>query len=138
MNEREKVEEVDEEEEPGFKPVFISCPHCRVGYKSSLSKDLVKKMRDGLIRVLIQPDCNHKFIAFVDKGLNVRGYEKIDIEANNVQTADANFMKKAIKELERRHDEAKDSNYNEAFEIMKQLRKLKEDYKNLHKKIIIK
>lgn len=121
-----------------FKAVLLSCPICRIGYKCALSLDLGEKMSDGVMRVLVKPDCNHKFIAFIDKNLNVRGYEKVDVEATNVETADANFMKKTIKELEKKHAEASDSNYNEAFEIMKEIRKLKEDYKNLHKRIIVK
>ena len=138
MNEHDDGKTLKEEGKTTFKAVLLSCPICRIGYKCALSLDLGERMSDGVMRVLVQPDCGHKFIAFIDKGLNVRGYEKVDLVAKNVETADANFMKQALKDLEKRHAEASDSNYNEAFEIMKQIRKLKEDYKNLHKRIIVK
>lgn len=109
------------------KRIYIACPVCNTHYKCKINIELVKAIDDGVARILMTAPCKHKFLAFIDNKGGFRGCERVDYEGTSIEIADAEFIKKHIAELEAKHKEILDSNYNEAFELMKEINKLKQD-----------
>ncbi len=60
--------------------INITCPTCQKAKKIYLPRNILKK--NGLTTISIPKDsvCIHHFQAFIDKNLNVRGYQKVDFE----------------------------------------------------------
>ena len=116
------------DEDTGKRENILQCPVCKKKYRSRMPMNLLDEDDDGIGVVLIEPPCTHKFIVFVDKNLKVRGYEKIEYEGITVEHADSAFIADHIKELEKQHELALRHNYNEAFELMKEIKKQKRKY----------
>ncbi|MBN1800637.1 MAG: hypothetical protein JW891_03980 [Candidatus Lokiarchaeota archaeon] len=58
----------------------VTCPICQKKKKFYLPRNILKK--NGLTTISIPKDtvCTHHFQAFIDKDLQVRGYQKVDFE----------------------------------------------------------
>lgn len=120
-------------------PAYVSCPICHTAYKVHFSTSVIENVEDGLARLLVTPPCNHKFLVFVDSNLRTRGVERIDHEGLVCEHADTAFLEKHIKLLEEQHAKlAKDKDYNEAFEIMQQIKSAKKELDSLKNKIVVK
>ncbi|MHA1794332.1 MAG: hypothetical protein ACTSVI_16975 [Promethearchaeota archaeon] len=119
------------------KTKYVVCPFCNVVYKCNCNKDILVDNEENLVRILINAPCHHKFLAFIDVDGRVRATEKIDFESTVEDTVDSNAIKEHIKELEKVHKELIESNYNEAFAILEQIKKLKRSYDLAEKKIVV-
>jgi hypothetical protein len=120
-------------------PAYVSCPVCHTAYKVHFSTSVFEQVEDGIARVLVTPPCSHKFLVFVDSNLRTRGVERIDHDGLVCEHADTEFLEKHIKQLEDQHSQlAKDKDYNEAFEIMQQIKSAKKELDALKNKIVVK
>ena len=120
-------------------PAYVSCPTCHVPYKVHFSTSVFENVEDGLARVLLTPPCNHKFLVFVDNNLRTRSIERIDHEGLVCEHADTAFLEKHIKQLEEQHSKlANEKEYNEAFELMQQIKSAKKELESLKNKIVVK
>ncbi|MFX0103234.1 MAG: hypothetical protein ACFFCS_26955 [Candidatus Hodarchaeota archaeon] len=138
MLEMEQVNSLSKRDSQGqSRKTYLSCPTCKTHYKCKINTELVMNLDDGVARILIAAPCGHKFLAFIDGKGNLRGCERVDFEGVTIEIADADYIRKHIAELEAKHEEASDSNYNEAFELMKEINKLKQDLKKFGKGIEI-
>ncbi|MHA1680971.1 MAG: hypothetical protein ACTSUE_08175 [Promethearchaeota archaeon] len=104
-----------------FKNRMIKCPTCQLKLKAKIPTDILDEDEDGIGVVLIEPECTHKFIIFIDKDLKVRGYERIEYENVKVERADVDFVNVHIKELEKQHELMLKVDYNKAFSLLKEL-----------------
>jgi hypothetical protein len=122
------------------RPVFVSCPVCHAAYKCHFGTDIADGVEDGIARVLMTPPCGHKFVVFVDGNLRARSVERVDHEGIVCEHADTTFLENHIKELEEKHHVlARTENcYNEAFELMQQIKKDKKELEALRNKIVVK
>jgi len=118
------------------RPVYVSCPVCHAGYKCHFGTDIAEGVEDGIARVLLAPPCGHKLVIFVDGNLRARGIERIDHDGLICEHADTVFLENHIKALEEKHHAlAKTENgYNEAFELMQQIKKAKKELEILRNK----
>ncbi|MHA1683284.1 MAG: hypothetical protein ACTSUE_20260 [Promethearchaeota archaeon] len=121
------------------KMILVLCPICRTSYKCTYEKDLFFGLKENeMARVIVNPPCNHRFLVFVDRQYRARGTERIDFETISVEIAGKSYIENHIKDLQKKHDELISENYNEAFEIMREITELKKKLKNLDKEIVIK
>jgi len=126
-------------DEISSRPAYISCPVCHAAYKCHFSTSVIEKVTDGMARILVKGPCEHKFLVFVDSNLRVRSIERIDHEGVVCEHADTEFLERHIKQLEERHAQmAKDKEYNEAFELMQQIKSAKKELEALKNKIVVK
>ncbi|NMC03873.1 MAG: hypothetical protein GYA24_01615 [Candidatus Lokiarchaeota archaeon] len=127
-------------EESTSRPAYISCPVCHVGYKCSFSASMLDNIEDGIARVLLVPPCNHQMLVFVDSNLRTRAIERIDHTGLVCEHADTMFLENHLKTLEEKHAQLarSENSYNEAFEIMQQIKKVKKELDVLKNKIVIK
>ena len=120
-------------------PAYVTCPICHIGYKCDICSDvLVEGVKDGMTRVLLNPTCGHKFLVFIDNNLRVRATERVDHEAKISEVADVEFLQQHLKELQEEHKQASGSNYNEAFELMKKIKKVKKQIASLKNNLVVK
>ena len=120
-------------------PAYVSCPVCHTAYKVHFSTSVFENVDDGIARLLVMPPCNHKFLVFVDSNLRTRGVERIDHEGVVCEHADTEFLEKHIKQLEDQHSKlARDKEYNEAFDLMQQIKSAKKELASLKNKIVVK
>ncbi|MBN2152617.1 MAG: hypothetical protein JW839_14280 [Candidatus Lokiarchaeota archaeon] len=126
--------------EVSSRPVYVSCPVCHVGYKCHFGTDIAEGVEDGIARILLTPPCGHKFVIFVDGNLRARGIERVDHDGLVCEHADTAFLEGHIKALEERHHLlARTENcYNEAFELMQQIKKAKKELEALKNRIVVK
>ncbi|NMC03874.1 MAG: hypothetical protein GYA24_01620 [Candidatus Lokiarchaeota archaeon] len=122
------------------RPVYVSCPICHVGYKCHFETDIVDGVADGIARVLMTPPCGHKFVIFVDCNLRARAIERVDHEGVVCEHADTIFLENHIRALEEKHHQLAraENSYNEAFELMQQIKKAKKELEALKSKIVVK
>ncbi len=122
------------------RPVYVSCPVCHAGYKCHFGIDIAEGVEGGIARVLLAPPCGHKFVIFVDGNLRARGIERIDHEGLVCEHADTVFLEGHIKALEEKHHvlARAENGYNEAFELMQQIKKAKKELDALKNKIVVK
>jgi hypothetical protein len=112
---------------------------CHTAYKCHFSSGILEGIADGLARVLMTPPCGHKFIVFVENNLRARSIERVDRDGVVCEHADTEFLEKHIKQLEEHHAQlARDKEYNEAFELMQQIKSAKKELVTLKNKIVIK
>ncbi len=121
-------------------PIFVSCPVCHAAYKCHFGTDITDGVEDGIARVLMTPPCGHKFVVFVDGNLRARGIERVDHEGVICEHADTTFLECQIKAMEEKHQELArtENSYNEAFELMQQIKKAKKELDVLKNKIVVK
>ncbi|MEX2726719.1 MAG: hypothetical protein Q6353_005675 [Candidatus Sigynarchaeum springense] len=126
--------------EVSSRPVYVSCPVCHAGYKCHFKTDIIEGVEDGIARVLLTPPCGHKFVIFVDGNLRARGIERVDHEGLTCEHADTVFLENLIKDLEEKHKAlAKiENSYNEAFELLQQIKNAKKELEMLKTKIVVK
>jgi hypothetical protein len=122
------------------RPVYVSCPVCHAGYKCHFGTDIIDGVADGIARVLMTPPCGHKFVIFVDGNLRARGIERVDHEGLVCEHADTMFLENHIRALEEKHHllARTENGYNEAFDLMQQIKKAKKELDALKNKIVVK
>ncbi len=127
-------------EEPISRPAYISCPVCHVGYKCQFSSSMLANVDDGIARVLLTPPCNHQLLVFVDGNLRSRGIERIDHTGLVCEHADTVFLENHLKALEEKHAQMarSENGYNDAFDLMQQIKKVKKELDQLKNKIVVK
>ncbi len=127
-------------EEPTSRPAYISCPVCHVGYKCQFSSSMLENVDDGIARILLTPPCNHQLLVFVDGNLRSRGIERIDHTGLVCEHADTVFLENHLKALEEKHAQMArlENGYNEAFDLMQQVKKIKKELDQLKNKIVVK
>lgn len=124
-------------------PAYVSCPTCHTAYKvhfnTSVFETLFNNVEDGIARVLVTGPCNHKFLVFVDSNFRTRSVERVDHEGSVCEHADTAFLEKHIKQLEDHHSKlSKEKDYNEAFEVMQQIKSAKKELEALKNKFVVK
>ncbi len=126
--------------ETSSRPVYVSCPACHTGYKCYFRTDIIAGVKDGIARVLVTPPCGHKFVVFVDGNPRARGIERIDHEGVVCEHADTTFLEYHVKALEAKHQLLAKANngYNEAFDLLQQIKKAKKELVMLKSKIVVK
>ncbi len=126
--------------EEASRPAYISCPVCHVGYKVQFSSTMLDNIEDGIARVLLMPPCSHQLLVFVDGNLRCRGIERIDHSGLVCEHADTVFLETHLKSLEEKHTQLArtENSYNEAFELMQQIKKVKKELSELKNKIVVK
>ncbi|MBN2152613.1 MAG: hypothetical protein JW839_14260 [Candidatus Lokiarchaeota archaeon] len=119
---------------------YIPCPVCHVGYKVQFSSTMLANVDDGIARVLLMPPCNHQLLVFVDNNLRSRGIERIDHAGLVCEHADTVFLENHLKSLEEKHVQLarSENSYNEAFDLMQQIKKIKKELNALRNKIVVK
>ncbi|MEX2726718.1 MAG: hypothetical protein Q6353_005670 [Candidatus Sigynarchaeum springense] len=97
-------------------------------------------IEDGLARILLMPPCSHQLLIFVDSNLRCRGVERIDHAGLVCEHADTLFLETLLKSLEEKHSQLArtENSYNEAFDLMQQIKKVKKQLEELRKKIVVK
>lgn len=127
-------------EEVTSRPAYISCPVCHVGYKVQFYASMLEDIEDGIARVLLVPPCSHQLLVFVDSNLRSRGIERIDHSGIVCEHADTVFLENQLKALEEKHAQMarSENTYNEAFDLMQQVKKIKKELDGLRNKIVVK
>jgi hypothetical protein len=127
-------------DEATSRPAFISCPVCHVAYKVQFSSTMLVNVEDGIARVLLMPPCSHQLLVFVDSNLRSRGIERIDHAGVVCEHADTVFLENHLKALEEKHAQLarSENSYNEAFELMQQVKKVKKELDQVKNRIVVK
>jgi len=128
------------DKEETSRPAYISCPVCHVGYKVQFYSTMLDNIEDGIARILLMPPCNHQLLIFVDGNLRCRGVERIDHSGLVCEHADTIFLETHLKSLEEKHSQLarSENSYNEAFDLMQQIKKVKKQLEALKNKIVVK
>jgi hypothetical protein len=128
------------QDETSARPAFVACPVCHVGYKCHFTSSMLDNVEDGIARVLLTPPCGHKLLVFVDGNLRPRGIERIDRDGVVCEHADTTFLDMHVKQLEEKHAllARSENSYNEAFDMMQQIKRAKKELDTLRNKIVVK
>ena len=69
-----------------YSKVKITCPVCKIQKELKFPKSVIKEARQlttiSLPKGLL---CDHHFQAFIDKNFRDRGYQKVDVDLNEIK-----------------------------------------------------